>query len=77
MHWSFSESSVIFIEPKKNFMHGLFFNWKLIHVVLLKLDESQTTYQKQQSFMAFILCKIFVEEPFSIIKMWEKYWIID
>ena len=24
--------------------------------------------------MAFILCKIFVEEPFSIIKIWEKYW---
>ena len=27
--------------------------------------------------MAFILCKIFVEDPFSIIKKGEKYWIMN
>ena len=43
----------------------------------IKFDESETTSEKLQSFMAFILCKIFVEEPFSIIKIWEKYWIIN
>ena len=41
------------------------------------IDQSQTTSEKQQSFMAFILCKIFVEDPFSIIKKGEKYWIMN
>ena len=58
-------------------IHQKIFNWDTHLLSKREFHWSNISKRKQQCFMAFFLCKIFLEYPFSSLKKWEKYWIMN
>ena len=58
-------------------IHQKFLNWDTHLLSKCEFHWLNISKRKQQCFMAFFLCKIFLEYPFSSLKKWEKYCIIN